>query len=209
MHTHAAFIDCCSPFPWAARQALTPAAAAALSPDVVVGADLMCVTWRDGGATRTAMRFWCNRAHYRMLRSLLFVARSYDPEAIPALLRAVALLLSRGAHDGAGPTGFAPPPPAAAASAQGSCSCASDEAPHALLLSLLRHEDSMARFEREAAAAGLAPRDVSAELLGGNDADDVAGLPIGAVRLCHLPRGALPRARLRAHRLTAPLLRCA
>jgi hypothetical protein len=90
----------------------------------------------------------------------------------------------------------------------------------ALLFSMLRQESSMALFESAAAAAGLAPQDVTSEVLGpdcgagsseegavgGNDDDAAALLPFGAVRLCHLPAGALPRSRVRAHRLYAPKL---
>jgi hypothetical protein len=122
--------------------------------------------------------------------------RSYDPEAVPALLRCVALLLSRGAHDGTTPTGL----PFAAEGAGG-------DAPHALLVSLLRSPESYAYFEAKCAAMGLQPEDVTAQVLGPPEAGDGAAefqLPPGAVRFCHLPRAALPRERVRVHRLHPP-----
>jgi hypothetical protein len=140
-------------------------------------------------------------------------AHRYDPLAIPALLRAVSLLLSRGAHDATGRTGYVPPPHAAGTL---------PARPQALLFSMLRQESSLALFVDSATAAGLAPRDVTAEVLGpdcgagsggegGSEEGDAAApppppLPFGAVRLCHLPAGALPRRRVRAHRLHAPTL---
>ena len=132
----------------------------------------------------------------------MFAIRSYDPEAVPALLRCVALLLSRGAHDGAAPTGLP-------FGAEG----AGDEAPHALLVSLLRSPESYAYFEATCAAMGLQPEDVTAEVLGPPDAgeagaaasdDELPLPPPGMVRFCHLPRAALPRERVRAHRLHPP-----
>ena len=130
----------------------------------------------------------------------MFAIRSYDPEAVPALLRCVALLLSRGAHDGAAPTGL---PFAAEGAALG-------EAPHALLVSLLRSPESYAYFEATCAAMGLQPEDVTAEVLGPPDAGEAGAaasetmMPPGCVRFCHLPRAALPRERVRAHRLHPP-----
>ena len=116
---------------------------------------------------------------------------------MPALLRCVALLLSRGAHDGTAPTGL---PPAARSGDDVA------EAPHALLISLVRAPESYAYFEDTCAAMGLRPEDVTDEVLGPptDDFDSGAAFPPGAVRFCHLPRGALPRDRLRAHRLHPP-----
>jgi hypothetical protein len=109
---------------------------------------------------------------------------------VPALLRCIALLLSRGAHDGTAPTGL----PFAAAGG---------DVPHALLVSLMRSPESYAYFETTCAAMGLRPEDVTDEVLGPPDGDETRLVP-GAVRFCHLPRGALPRERVRAHRLHPP-----
>ena len=134
----------------------------------------------------------------------LLAPRSYDPDAVPALLRCVALLLSRGAHDGTAPTGL----PFTAEGAGGDY----DDEPHALLVSLLRAPESYAFFEATCAAMGLRPEDVTDEVLGPpgageGGADEATARPImppGAVRFCHLPRAALPRERVRAHRLHPP-----
>ena len=111
----------------------------------------------------------------------------------------MALLLSRGAHDGAAPTGL----PFAAETG--------GDAPHALLVSLLRSPESYAYFEATCAAMGLQPEDVTAEVLGppaaGDGAAETKLLP-GTVRICHLPRAALPRERVRAHRLHPPRRDC-
>ena len=137
---------------------------------------------------------------------------------MPALARCLALLLSHGAHDGAGATGYVAD--AAAAPAPASAFAPPREA---ILISVLRQEDSMARFWDAVTAAGLAPQDVTAELLGRTPAatdsealaadseDDEAAaagraarlLP-GAVRWLHLPRGCMQRRWLRAVRLRPP-----
>ncbi len=164
---------------------------------------------RDGRARAGARAGPLALRHHQLLRSDTALRAppaprgSYDPAAIPALVRCLALLLSHGAHDGAGPTGYnagdgaspsSPPPPR----------CATE----ALLVASLRQESSMALFEAEAARAGLQPADVSAELLGdagGGDPDAAPQeAPPGAVRFCHLPPALLQRGRLRAHRLRPP-----